>query len=108
VFDNHPLTYNPYVYDWYPYDYSWYVYDDVRVTRKGDETILKDIDSELWWSPFVDADEVNVSVDDGVATLEGTVDTWSERLSAAENAFEGGAIKVINRLEVKFGPKDAT
>jgi hypothetical protein len=34
-----------------------------------------------------------------------TVDTWSERLSAAENAFEGGAIKVINRLDVSFGPR---
>jgi osmotically-inducible protein OsmY len=99
-----PLVYDPYVYDWYPYDYGWYTYDGVRTTRKNDWAIHEDIQSELWWSPFVDANEVAVKVDDGVATLTGTVDTWSERLAATENALEGGAVKVVNDLNVKYGP----
>jgi osmotically-inducible protein OsmY len=45
-----------------------------------------------------------VTVDDGVVTLTGTVDTWTEREAAEENALEGGALRVVNRLDVDFGP----
>ena len=47
---------------------------------------------------------VVVSVEDGTATLTGTVDTWYERRSATENAFEGGARAVDNDLRVDYGP----
>lgn len=66
--------------------------------EKFDWEIEQDIKSELWWSPFVDADEVNVTVEDGVATLKGSVDTWSAISSAVKNAYEGGAVHVRNRL----------
>jgi osmotically-inducible protein OsmY len=93
--------------DWDPllYDFD-FDYDTVR--KKPDWEIEGDIESELFWSPFVDADEVNVAVDDGVATLTGTVDSWSELQAASDNALEGGAYKVHNRLEVDYGaPLDA-
>jgi osmotically-inducible protein OsmY len=57
----------------------------------------------------VDSEEVSVTVDDGVVTLTGTVDTWSERQSAEENAYEGGAKDVMNDLRVNYrgyGPYD--
>lgn len=41
-----------------------------------------------------------MTVKDGVATLEGTVDSWSEREAATENAYEGGARTVKNFLMV--------
>lgn len=66
--------------------------------------IERDIRSEMIWSPFVDADEVDVNVTEGAAILTGRVDTWAERRAAAENAREGGAAKVINRLTVNYGP----
>jgi osmotically-inducible protein OsmY len=72
-------------------------------TWKPDWQIEEDIRSELFWSPFVDSDEVIVNVEDGVATLTGTVDTWSERQDATENAFEGGAVRVVNNLDVEYG-----
>ena len=53
----------------------------------------------------MDSSQVNVSLDSGVATLSGIVDTMDERASARNNAFEGGAIAVENNLEVKQGPK---
>lgn len=89
--------------DWDPtlYDYD-YDYDYQTVESKSDRVITEDINSELFWSPFVDADEVTVSVDDGVVTLTGTVDSWGERSAASENAIEGGAVKVINKLEVDY------
>jgi osmotically-inducible protein OsmY len=72
--------------------------------RKTDWEIKEDIESELFWSPFVDSDTVHVSVEDGVATLTGTVDTLRERGAAADNAYDGGAKEVYNYLNVKYGP----
>jgi osmotically-inducible protein OsmY len=66
-----------------------------------DNEIKDDILDEMFWSPFVQADEVVVTVRDGVATLTGFVDTWEERAAATENAYEGGARKVINELKVR-------
>lgn len=72
--------------------------------NKPDEEIAEDIRDHLWWSPFIDADEVKVSVENGVATLTGKVDSWTEFNAATENAFEGGAHSVRNELKVKDSP----
>jgi hypothetical protein len=53
---------------------------------------------ELWWSPFVDSDDINVTVEKGAVTLTGKVDSWPEYQIAAENAFQGGATWVYNLL----------
>ncbi len=95
-----PLAYDPYVYDYDIYDYDWYDYEP-GVTFKTDGEIKEDIVSEMWWSPFVDSDEVTVDVEDGTATLTGTVDSWSEYSSATENAYEGGAVWVDNDVIVE-------
>lgn len=70
---------------------------------RTDLEIERDIERQLWWSPFVDADQVTVDVEDGVAHLAGTVDTHAERDAASENAFEGGAVFVDNDLLVRYG-----
>jgi len=49
-------------------------------------------------TPFVDSDDVNVAVLDGIATLTGVLDSWSEKWEAREQAYEGGAISVRNRF----------
>ncbi|MCF7837628.1 MAG: BON domain-containing protein [Candidatus Marinimicrobia bacterium] len=94
---------DPYTDEWYLYDYDWYVTTD-RTTTKSDWEIEVDIKAELFWSPFVDSEEVTVSVDNAVVTLTGTVDTWAERQAATENAIEGGAVAVDNELAVIYGP----
>jgi osmotically-inducible protein OsmY len=93
------VTYHNFRWDPY-YTYSPYYYDWTRLPLISDLEIKDDIQDELFWSPFADADEVKVSVDNGVATLTGTVDSWNEFFSAAENAREGGATSVINKLKV--------
>lgn len=101
-----PLTYSPYLGTGaYPYGYSWYHYPRDLTPKNTDWEIAESIRSELWWSPFVDSDDVTVTVDDGVATLIGTVDTWSEKNAARENAYEGGATAVKNKLRVEYGPE---
>ena len=76
----------------YPDGWAW----------KADQEIREDVKHELFWSPYVDEDQVNVTVYNGVATLTGNVETWSERKAAEDNAYEGGAKKVINNLTVTY------
>ncbi|MFP4501288.1 MAG: BON domain-containing protein [Candidatus Hydrogenedentota bacterium] len=95
-----PGAYDPYIDTWDMYDYDWYDYQPVNTT-KSDAEIAEDIESQLWWSPFVSADDVNITVEDGTATLTGTVGSWSEFNAATENAFDGGATWVNNELIVQ-------
>lgn len=96
--DRSPLVYEPYVYDWYPYDYTWYSY--APANYRSDAEIRDEIQDELFWSPYVDASEVQVKVQNGAVTLSGTVDSQSEMHSALANAYEGGAVTVRNELKL--------
>lgn len=95
------LAYNPYVEvypDTYPYGlYNWYHVEPNRRLRK-DLEIQEEINDQMFWSPFVDSDDVNVRVTNGVAKLTGTVSSWSEAQAAVDNAYEGGAAIVDNDL----------
>jgi osmotically-inducible protein OsmY len=95
-----PFVNKPYVDDSHIYDYEWYTYQPNITSRKNDREIAENIESELFWSPFVDSDQVTVTVDDGKATLTGTVDSWSEYDAASQNALEGGAVVVDNELTI--------
>jgi len=95
------LSHDPYVDEWRVYDYSWYTPEQTYWYTKTDWEIEQDISDELFWSPFVDANQVEVAVDDGVASLSGVVDSYREFDAAAENALEGGAITVRNELQVR-------
>jgi len=96
-----PFPYDPYVDDWYAQD-SPSAYDPGRIkTTKSDQEIAVDVKSELYWSPFVESDKIQVKVDDGVVTLTGTFDSRSEFVAATKNAYDGGAIAVNNKLFYK-------
>ena len=75
---------------------------DIRnvTTWTDDEAIVEDIESEFFWSPFVDGDEIKVIVKEGVAYLTGTADSHFERRMAAKNALESGAKRVVNETTV--------
>jgi len=101
------VSFPAYGYYFWPYSYHYepYYYNrpavDLNWTYKNDAEIQSDIGSQLFWSPFVDRDQVNITVNNGVATLTGTVDSWNEYNAATENAWQGGARSVINKLKVK-------
>jgi osmotically-inducible protein OsmY len=84
------------------------VVNNLQVKRtwipRDDWEIMKDIEDQLWWSPYVDEDDVSVTVVDGIASLVGVVDTLRERRVATENAYDGGAKQVRNLLKVRYGP----
>lgn len=75
-------------------------------TYKDDLEIRDNVRNQLWWSPFVDSDQVNVEVENGEVTLTGRVDSWFERRQATENALQGGAKIVWNKLRVKEARTD--
>lgn len=68
----------------------------------SDSAIHKSVEEELWWSPFVDEYEVDVTVDNGEVTLTGTVTSLFEKEMTEKNAFEGGAFIVDNNLLVEY------
>ena len=70
----------------------------------SDREILLDIEQEMFWSPFVDSREIEVTVSDGVAHLSGTVNSRFERREAEKEAYQGGAIEVDNDLELRARP----
>jgi osmotically-inducible protein OsmY len=74
---------------------------EYTVIPKSDWKIKNDVENEFFWSYFVDSNDISVSVENGVVTLIGTVDSWQELNAAINNAFEGGARKVESQLKVK-------
>jgi osmotically-inducible protein OsmY len=70
-------------------------------TSANDRELRDDIQQELFWSPFVDASQIHVSVRSGVATLKGVVDSDAEKMAAEVNAQEAGAQQIVDHLQVK-------
>ena len=70
----------------------------------ADAEIKEGIESEYFWSIFVDGGDIQIDVREGVARLTGEVDSREEWLSAMENAYEGGARKVENQLVIAGFP----
>ncbi len=101
VFDNNDYYFYNY-YGWNTYYPPYHI--DVVYNYKTDYAIKENIVDELWWSPYVNQDEVNVTVTNGKAILTGTVDTKREKLFAEINALEGGATEVENKLVVDYTP----
>ena len=94
------LAFDPYVDPWSVYDFQWYQPDPVTAWKQ-DSILVREIEQELRWSPFVDADDIDVEVEKGVATLTGAVDSVAESNAAQENALEGGAVGVVNKLRIQ-------
>ncbi len=94
-------VYNPYYFPYAPLWEAWY-YAPAKPAR-SDSAIAEDIRDEFLWSPFVDESQVKVSVSNGTATLTGQVSSQVERMAATQDAFEGGATVVDDKLVIKGG-----
>lgn len=70
---------------------------------KTDAELKKDVEAELDFEPAVNATRIGVIVKDGVVTLTGHVDSYTERW-AAEEAVKRvyGVAAIANELEVKL------
>jgi osmotically-inducible protein OsmY len=70
---------------------------------KTDNEILKDVQDELKWDPYLSSSEIGVSVKDGIVTLTGVVDSYYKKL-AAENAVKkvAGVTAVVQKIEIRL------
>jgi len=74
---------------------------------KSDTAIQADLKDKLEYG-FVDPNnQVTATVDDGVAILHGTVDTWLMWQTAIDMALEAGARRPHNLIEVRYGEPSA-
>lgn len=73
---------------------------EVAVVPRRDADLERSIQRQLYWSPFVDAAGVGVHAREGRVVLTGTVEDDAEHAAAIENAYDGGARVVVDRLRV--------
>jgi osmotically-inducible protein OsmY len=75
--------------------------DRQREKPAGDDALRAEVLRELRFNPTLRPDSVQVQAERGVVTLRGTVDRWTQRLEAAREAFQAGAVEVNNLLRVR-------
>lgn len=75
---------------------------------KTDAELKKDVMEELQWAPNINADAIGVAVKDGIVTLTGYVDSYTEKL-AAERAAQGvfGVNAIAQKIKVKLSGSDS-
>ena len=74
--------------------------DKKRAAPDPDHALAARIRARYNWSASLHDQDVAVQVENGRATLSGTVDTWLDRKHAAQAAHEAGSREVNNHLRV--------
>jgi osmotically-inducible protein OsmY len=70
---------------------------------KSDSEIERDVREELKWAPDLDAEDIAVSVKNGVVTLAGFTKSYTDRLEAEAAAKRvAGVLAVANDIEVRL------
>jgi len=95
-------VYHSFFYPYGPYAEGWYAMPARPIGP--DSRIAQSIRAHLAWNPSVDSSRIGVGVESAKATLTGRVDSYRERIAAAESAYEAGALTVDNQLQVSAPP----
>jgi osmotically-inducible protein OsmY len=78
-------------------------FTDEEPIMKSDSEIERDVRDELKWDPGLDADDIAVSVKNGVVTLAGFTRSYADRLEAEAAAKRvAGVLAVANDIEVRL------
>ncbi len=76
---------------------------NVRPVEKSDDEIRRDVNKALAFDPATDSYEIDVAVDDGIVTLTGAVESWAEKLLAADVAKGVAGVEDIhNRVTYSY------
>jgi osmotically-inducible protein OsmY len=73
--------------------------DQPRISG-SDADLKENVRAELFWSPFVDNEDIRVSVENGKVTLRGFTTNRFESDVAIHNAFEAGATSVRTQFQM--------
>jgi osmotically-inducible protein OsmY len=80
------------------------VVDEHKWIWKQDSLIKEDVEAQLQFDPFVDSTQITVNVENGIVTLTGGVEIAGDRQHAEDDAFNGGAKEVKDKLAVTLWP----
>lgn len=67
---------------------------------QSDQELKQAVECQLAMSPFIKSDGIDVSVNDGTATLKGNVRDWDSVRNAIDDAYLAGVKDVVNELVV--------
>jgi hypothetical protein len=88
------------------YGYGPY-YERLLRRRRSDEEIREDVEETLFYDTWVDADRIEVSVEDGVVTLHGTLPSYEEVRYAVDDAWDVDGVRgVRSELKVEAPPRE--
>ncbi len=74
---------------------------------KTDAIIKQNVLDELDWEPSIDAVKIGVSVEDGIVTLSGHVNTYAEKMFAEKAAKRVSGVKaVVEEIDVDILGRD--
>ncbi|MGZ3751177.1 MAG: BON domain-containing protein [Bacteroidia bacterium] len=74
---------------------------------KKDIEIQKDVMEELNWIPLLRANEIGVSVKNGVVTLTGLVDSYPQKIQAERSVSKIAGVRgIADEIEVRIPDKD--
>ncbi|HEX6939533.1 MAG TPA: BON domain-containing protein [Longimicrobiales bacterium] len=67
----------------------------LRRRRRSDEQIRADVEETLFYDTWVDADRIQVEVEDGVVTLRGTLPSFDEIRYATDDAWDVDGVRGV-------------
>ncbi|MEO8254132.1 MAG: BON domain-containing protein [Flavobacterium sp.] len=71
--------------------------------KKSNDVLRKEVIEALKWEPLLNSDAVEVSVNDSIVTLSGTVDNYNNKKQAEDTVKHVSGVKsVIDNIEVKL------
>lgn len=78
-----------------------------RPAHEDDGEVRQSVRQSLYSDSWVDADRIEVEVEDGVVTLTGSVNDYMEARYAWDDAWETPGVRgVVNQLTVTLGEKE--
>jgi len=84
------------------YGYGPY-HERLRRRRRSDDEIREDVEETLFYDTWVDADRIEVVVEDGVVTLRGTLPSHDEVRYAVDDAWDVDGVRGV-RSELQVEP----
>ena len=70
---------------------------------KNDIQVQKDVMAQLNWEPILNAEQIGVSVKNGVVTLTGIVDSYTKKITAERAVKKVSGVKAVAE-EIQVGP----
>jgi hypothetical protein len=85
------------------YGYGPY-FERLRRQRRSDEEIRADVEDAIFYDTWVDADQVEIEVEDGIVTLRGTLPNFDEVRFATDDAWDVDGVRGV-RSEFDVRPR---